>query len=138
MRAAALLEESKVQVEHVGIRETRKQKRLKTPDGPVTRELILRDWEVKGTAGDEPRVEIVIDDRGQLIFGTCGCRFFQENLMNQGPCEHMIALFSASEDRRTDGPSSRPGLELGRKRQSDEDEDTDEDERDEEDRELES
>lgn len=110
-KAQALLAESKVSVEQVGLRETRKQRRLKTPDGPVLRELILRDWEVKGSAGEEPRVEIVIDDRGQIIFGVCGCRFFQENLMNQGPCEHMIALFSASEDRHQDGPSSRPGVE---------------------------
>ena len=33
---------------------------------------------------------------------------FAEHLMNQGPCEHMLALFKASESERTDQPSSTP------------------------------
>lgn len=28
--------------------------------------------------------------------------------MNQGPCEHMLALFKASEIHRTDAPASQP------------------------------
>lgn len=40
---------------------------------------------------------IVIKDTGQLIFGRCTCPFFDENLMNQGPCEHMLALRIAAK-----------------------------------------
>jgi len=32
----------------------------------------------------------------RIIFGTCGCAFFQDNLLNKGPCEHMVALFRLS------------------------------------------
>jgi hypothetical protein len=113
-KAESFVAESKVEVEQVGSREIRKQKKLKTPDGPMTREVILRDWEVKGSAGEEPRVEIVVDERGLIIFGACGCRFFQENILNLGPCEHMIALFAASEEQRKDGASSVPGVEVAK------------------------
>ena len=39
---------------------------------------------------------------GRIIFGRCTCPHFAEHLMNQGPCEHMLALFKASEEQRTD------------------------------------
>ena len=41
----------------------------------------------------------MLDDAGRLIFGTCGCAFFKENVLNKGPCEHMVALLVASEPR---------------------------------------
>lgn len=106
--ATELLAAGKVCVEDCSFRETRKQRKLKTPEGKVTREVILRDWVVVGTVGDlsERSTEIVIGDTGRIIFGTCACTFFQENLMNQGPCEHMLALFEASSDQRKDLPSS--------------------------------
>ena len=66
------------------------------------REVIFRDWQVHGAAGGEEKVEIVIDDRGTILFGRCGCPFFQENLLNLGPCEHMLALFTASAGERRD------------------------------------
>ena len=59
-----------------------------------------------GSAGRIAPVEIVIDDNGRVIFGKCACDFFQENLLGRGPCEHMIALYRASEPRRRDMPSS--------------------------------
>jgi len=53
-------------------------------------------------------VEIVVNDSGRIIFGRCTCPHFAEHLMNQGPCEHMLALFKASENLRADRPSSAP------------------------------
>jgi hypothetical protein len=53
-------------------------------------------------------VEIVVNDTGRIIFGRCTCPHFGEHLMNQGPCEHMLALFKASDGLRADRPSSLP------------------------------
>ncbi len=50
----------------------------------------------------------MINDNGRIIFGRCTCPHFAEHLMNQGPCEHMLALFKTSEDMRADRPSSEP------------------------------
>ncbi len=36
-------------------------------------------------------VEVVLRSDGRIIFGRCTCDFFDENLMNKGPCEHMLA-----------------------------------------------
>jgi len=105
-RAAAILEKGEVSVESCQPRETRKLKVLRTPHGKETREVIHRDWQVHGSAGDERAVEIVVDDRGRIIFGTCGCPFFRENILNRGPCEHMAALFAASHSMREDLPTS--------------------------------
>jgi predicted nucleic acid-binding Zn finger protein len=59
---------------------------------------------VKGTVGELPEdsTEIVVNDSGRIIFGRCACPFFEENLLNQGPCEHMLALFRASESSRVE------------------------------------
>jgi hypothetical protein len=103
--ASALLLANAVTIAFCEPRETRKTKKLKTPDGPITRDIVYRDWAVNGTAGPE-KTEIVIADSGKIIFGTCTCKFFQDNLLGKGPCEHMIALFRASLDRRKDLPSS--------------------------------
>ena len=61
---------------------------------------------MNGVVGPET-TEIVVADSGRIIFGTCGCPFFQENLLGKGPCEHMIALFQASHERRRDLPTSQ-------------------------------
>ena len=56
---------------------------------------------VTGNVATE-KTEIVVGDSGRIIFGTCSCAFFQDNLMGKGPCEHMLALFKASADGRKD------------------------------------
>jgi hypothetical protein len=92
---------------HVGScrpRETRKVRKLRTPAGPVEKEVVYREWQVTGAAGDQPEVEAVVNDAGRLIFGTCGCPFFRDNLLNQGPCAHLIALLQASEPSRGEQP----------------------------------
>jgi hypothetical protein len=106
-RAQALTTQQTVHVASAEPQETRKIKKLKTPGGKMTREIVYRDWRVKGTAGDQRHVEIVLDDVGRIIFGTCGCAFFQEHLLGKGPCEHMLALFHASAAQRLDLPTSR-------------------------------
>ena len=104
-RAKALLARNAVPFARCEPQETRKTKKLKTPDGPVTREIVYRDWRVTGNVATE-KTEIVVGDSGRIIFGTCSCAFFQENLLGKGPCEHMIALFKASADGRKDLPTS--------------------------------
>jgi len=106
-RARALLAANAVPFARCEPEETRKTKKLKTPEGPVTREVVYRDWRVTGNVGPE-KTEIVVGDSGRIIFGTCSCQFFQDNLMGKGPCEHMIALFKASADGRKDLPTSAP------------------------------
>lgn len=104
-RARAFLAQAAVQVSTCEPQETRKLKKLKTPDGPVTREVVFRDWQVAGRVAGTP-TEIVVGDQGRIIFGTCACAFFQDNLLGKGPCEHMIALLRASADARKDLPTS--------------------------------
>jgi len=104
--AARLIAEGKVHVEGCQTEETVKQRRLKTPDGPVTRQVIYRDWRVRGKVAEFPEVQAVVNDAGRIIYGRCGCPFFEANLMNQGPCEHILALFQASADRRVDQATS--------------------------------
>jgi hypothetical protein len=87
-------------------RETRKIKKLPQPDGGhIKKEVSYWEWHVAGKAGDQA-VEIVVRDAGQIIFGTCGCPFFKENLLNRGPCTHMMALLAASEGQCRDLPTS--------------------------------
>jgi hypothetical protein len=104
-RARELLARNAVPFARCEPQETRKTKKLKTPEGPVTREIVYRDWRVTGNVGSD-KAEIVVGDSGRIIFGTCSCAFFQENLLGRGPCEHMIALFKASADGRKDLPTS--------------------------------
>lgn len=112
-RAKSLLAKNAVSFARCEPQETRKVKKLKTPDGPVTREVVYRDWRVTGSVGPERNTEIVVGDAGRIIFGTCTCAFFQENLLGKGPCEHMIALFHASADGRKDLPTSTPAAAPG-------------------------
>lgn len=105
-QAAAWLAAGDLAVEVCEPQETRKDRRLKTPDGPVTRTIVYRDWRITGRVATATPVEIVVDDSGRVIFGKCPCAFFQENLLSRGPCDHMIALHRASEPQRRDLPSS--------------------------------
>jgi hypothetical protein len=91
----------------------------------IEREVAYRQWRIHGASeGFEP--EIVVSDEERLIFGTCGCSFFHEHLLNRGPCPHMLALLRASEPQRREvalvsatstprppRPSARPGTGEG-------------------------
>lgn len=115
-RAAALISEGKVKIETCCVEETTKQRRLKTPDGPVVRQITYRDWHVAGRAGECADVQVVVNDTGSIIFGRCTCPFFDENLMNKGPCEHILALFQASAGQRVDKPTSVAAVDEKRPR----------------------
>ena len=111
--ATAFLDEGKVRVTSCVAEETKKIRSFKDPNAAepnqrITREITYRDWRIVGGVGGEEAVEIVVNDSGRIIFGRCTCPFFAEHLMNQGPCEHMLALFKASEHLRADRPSSTP------------------------------
>lgn len=106
--ARAHLQQQEVAVAACTPRETRKRKRLPSPDGVQEREVVYRDWQVDGRVGGEAAVHIVVDDRGTIIFGRCGCPWFQQHLLARGPCQHMLALLESSAERRVDLPTSRP------------------------------
>ncbi len=114
-RVQALLDQGHVNVKSAVPRETVKTKKLNTPDGTITRQVIYRDWQVSGSAGDQNAVEIVVNDEGRLLFGTCACAFFKDNLLNKGPCEHLAALLAASAPLRKDLPTSAAAPEGGGK-----------------------
>jgi hypothetical protein len=120
--AARWLAEKKVQVTSAAPRETRKTKSFWTPEGRVLREVIHRDWVVDGSVDAQP-AHIVINDGGQLIFGQCGCRFFEENALNLGPCAHLLALYRGSEAERKDLPTSVAATEATPRRKTEESED---------------
>lgn len=105
-QAERWVREGTVQVTTCEPQETRKERHLRTPDGTVARSVVYRDWRVEGEAGGVAPVSLVINDRDRVIFGTCGCAFFQENLLSRGPCAHMVALHRASAERRVELPSS--------------------------------
>jgi hypothetical protein len=106
-RASAWLAGGAVGVASCQPEEQRKSKKIPSPDGVAVREVIYRNWRVHGVVDDQ-QVELALSETGRLIFGKCGCRYFADNLLNQGPCAHMLALLQASEDQRRDGPSSVP------------------------------
>ena len=66
------------------------------------RELVFRLWRVRGSAGGSS-TEIAISAEERIIFGQCDCAFFKDNVMNRGPCPHMLALFESSAARRAAG-----------------------------------
>ncbi|MCK5813863.1 MAG: hypothetical protein KAH03_06380 [Cocleimonas sp.] len=43
-------------------------------------------------AGSEFKPEITLDADMRLVDVTCSCHFYYQNKMNQGPCEHMLAI----------------------------------------------
>jgi hypothetical protein len=109
-RARQLVEQGPVQVTSCQPRETRQTRNLPTPTGPIKKEIIHREWQVLGVVVEQPSVEIVVSDGGLIHFGTCGCRFFRDNLLNQGPCEHMAALLQVSVPLRLDLPTATAGI----------------------------
>jgi hypothetical protein len=111
--AAKMIADGRVRIESCCTQETTKTKRFKSPlDGtPIFRQIIFRDWHVTGVVGDISEVQVVVNDSGSIIFGRCSCPFFDAHLMNQGPCEHILALFQASAELRVDRPTSFPAEE---------------------------
>ena len=50
--------------------------------------------------GTKPlQVEIVVSDDERLVEGKCVCRFYIQNKLYQGPCEHMMALRKVATNR---------------------------------------
>lgn len=54
----------------------------------------IRDTSIthSGTVKGNLFVEIEVSDDERLVGGSCSCRFYQQNKLMQGPCEHMMAL----------------------------------------------
>ncbi len=90
LAAVQLVEDGLVQVTSRTSRETRK------PGGvdPMTGEntfTVHHDDVIDGVV-DGQTTHVVLKADGSIIFGRCTCEFFDNNLMNLGPCEHMLAL----------------------------------------------
>lgn len=45
-------------------------------------------------------VELEIDADERLVHASCGCNFFQQNRLRQGPCEHLLAARMAKARHR--------------------------------------
>lgn len=90
-----------VQVTSAQPEEQRKLRRYRDPvtGAPVERTTIYRQWRIAGRCGGE-ETELAVSDEERIVFGQCGCAWFREHLLNKGPCEHMLALFRASEGER--------------------------------------
>ena len=103
--AARLIAEDRVRVEPAARRRRRSNggSRARRPGATTDR---LPRLDVSGGVGEIPEVQVVVNDTGNLIFGRCSCPFFDANLMQSGPCEHILALYQASADRRVDRPTS--------------------------------
>lgn len=99
--ALALLSAGRVAITSAEPEEQVKRRQFRNPrtGEKIERETRYRQWRIAGRTGDE-NPEIVVSDEERLIFGQCGCAHFREHLLNRGPCEHMLALFRASEDAR--------------------------------------
>jgi len=39
-----------------------------------------------------------VDREARIRFAQCGCDFFKENIMNRGPCQHILALRFAADE----------------------------------------
>lgn len=99
---ALLARDGGVRVTGAQAEESRKLRRYRDPTtgAPIERTAVHRQWRIAGDS-EGHATELVVSDEERIVFGSCGCAFFKENLMNKGPCEHMLALFRASEvDRR--------------------------------------
>jgi hypothetical protein len=64
------------------------------------RELTFHQWRIEGDCAGE-LTGIVVSAEEQIVFGECGCAFFNEHMMSRGPCPHMLALFEVSAGERS-------------------------------------
>lgn len=96
-----LAERGGVQVSQIDIDDPTRARRFRHPDSGerIERVVAYPQWRIRGTSqGFEP--EIVVGDEEQLVFASCGCGFYQEHLLSQGPCPHMLALLWQSGPQR--------------------------------------
>lgn len=101
--ARALLANGEARLDTFAEQAKLKQRRFKDPNTgeTIVRDTILRDFQASGQMAGQA-VEITLNDEGRIIFGHCGCPFFQEHLFNRGPCAHMFALFELARGRLGD------------------------------------
>lgn len=105
-QAEQLVAQGKVEVTACEPRETTKVRKLGSPQGKVKREITYRDWHYQGKVDTYDCLELVVSDLDKIIFGKCGCKHFQDNLLSQGPCEHMLALRLVAQEQRIELPTS--------------------------------
>ena len=60
--------------------------------------------------GTEYAVTIAVADDGRLRYGRCHCPFFEANLMQRGPCEHILAARLAADAAQQYSVPASPAL----------------------------
>ncbi|HET7863325.1 MAG TPA: SWIM zinc finger family protein [Burkholderiaceae bacterium] len=96
-----LAEPGGVQVRQIDIDDPPRARGFRHPDSGerIERVVAYPQWRIRGASqGFEP--EIVVGDEEQLAFASCGCEFYQEHLLTQGPCPHTLALLWQSGPQR--------------------------------------
>lgn len=112
--AKGFVAKDEVTLTGVAMTQARRTRTIDTPLAPATpkkrvrRDLVQREWNVKGKVAGMDPVEVLSDDSGRLVFGQCACNFYREHLMKKGPCEHMLALMKVSEPKIKDLPTNLP------------------------------
>ncbi len=66
-------------------------------------EALAEGYKLSGTIKTKKRTfnpELVIDRDERIIGGNCDCSFYIENKLYKGPCEHMLALRLAANEKK--------------------------------------
>jgi hypothetical protein len=102
--AALLAQPGKVKVNEVQAEEQIKVRQYRDPSTGerIERQQVYRQWRIRGEC-EGHSTELAVSNEERILFGSCGCAWFKENLLNQGPCEHVLAMFKASEEARNAG-----------------------------------
>jgi hypothetical protein len=107
-----LSKKDEVSMTGVAMVPTRRTRTIQTPLAPGApasggrRDLVQREWHLKGKVAGMDSVEVMTDDSGRVVFGRCACNFYREHLMKKGPCEHMLALMKFGEPLVKDLPTN--------------------------------
>lgn len=83
-QAQALVDEGKVTVEKI------------YPSDVRVNETKIDGVVVDGE--DKYQVLVAVDREARIRFAQCECAFFRENIMNRGPCEHILAVRFAADE----------------------------------------
>lgn len=65
-------------------------------DTRVNETKVLADVTINGKTN---HVLVAVDQESRLRFAQCDCDFFKAHIMNQGPCEHILAARFAAESQ---------------------------------------
>lgn len=88
-RARQLFQDGKVSLVSAGPSEIRKNE--------------MRAVALVADSAEAYNVVVAVDQEGRIRFGQCQCRFFKDNIMSRGPCEHILATRTAFDQHVRSG-----------------------------------